>query len=65
MPPSLPVKVNDADVLAVGLVGLDVIVVSGAVMSMSQVYDAGVGSTLPALSMARTSKVCEPSASPA
>jgi hypothetical protein len=40
-------------------------VVSGAVVSTVQVLVAGVSSVLPAPSMARTRKVCSPSARPA
>ena len=36
----------------------------GAVASIVQVYEAGEPSVLPAASVARTSKVCEPSATP-
>ena len=39
------------------------IAVSGAAVSIVQVKLAGVGSTLPAASIARTEKVWEPSAS--
>jgi len=49
---------------AVGLVGLAVMVVSGAVVSTIQVKESGVASVLPAASVARTEKVCEPSSSP-
>src|SRR5918994_164420 len=40
------------------------IVVSGSVLSTSQVNSAGVGSTLPTASTAETLNVCEPSARP-
>jgi hypothetical protein len=40
-----------------------VIVVSGAAVSMVHVLAAEVASTLPTASVARTSNVCEPSAS--
>ncbi len=43
-------------------VGPEVIVVSGAIVSTVNVRAAGVGSTLPAASSARTSSVCRPSA---
>jgi hypothetical protein len=43
--------------------GPDVIAVSGSVVSTVQVLLAGLASTLPAASVARTSKVCEPAAS--
>ncbi len=36
----------------------------GAAVSIVQVKHAGVGSVLPAASVARTSKVCEPSVRP-
>jgi len=61
---SLPVNENAAEVLATGFVGLEVMLVSGAVVSMTHVYDAGVGSVLEAPSIARTWNVCEPSARP-
>ena len=38
-------------------------VVSGASVSMTQVYVSGVASTLPTVSFARTANVCEPSRS--
>ena len=41
------------------------IVVSGAAVSTVKLRDAGVGSTLPAGSVARTSNVCAPSANEA
>ena len=44
--------------------GLTVIVVCGAVVSTVHVKDAALPSVLPAGSVARTSNVCEPSASP-
>ena len=43
-----------------GSLGCAVIVVFGAVVSIVQVKLAGVGSVLPAASVARTWKVCEP-----
>ncbi len=55
-------NVNMGVALLLGLLGVEVIVVSGAVVSITQVYDAGVGSVLPKLSSVRTLKVCEPSA---
>ena len=61
--PGSLVKVNDADVLFVVPVGPPVIVVSGAAASTVNARDAGVASTLPAASMARTRNVYEPSAS--
>jgi hypothetical protein len=48
-----------------GSAGLTVIEVLGAVRSIVQVCVAGVASVLPAASVARTSKVCEPAARPA
>ena len=63
--PTSDVNENDADVEFVGLSGRDVMVVSGAVVSIVQVKLAGVASVLPARSVARTSKVCEPAARPA
>ena len=53
---------NVAVVWFVGLFGLVRIVVSGATVSTIQVCEAGVGSTFPAGSTARTWNVCEPSA---
>ena len=50
--------------LLVGPVGPDVIVVSGAVVSTVNVRVAGVASTLPAASIARTANVCSPAARP-
>jgi hypothetical protein len=41
--------------------GPESIVVSGAVVSTVQARESGVGSVLPAASVARTSKVCSPS----
>ena len=55
---------KDAPVRFVGSAGCDVMVVFGAVVSTVQVNVAGVASTLPARSVARTWKVCEPSARP-
>ena len=57
-------KSNVAVVEFVAAGGPLTIVVSGGVPSTVHVRDAGVGSTLPAASTARTSKVCEPSARP-
>jgi hypothetical protein len=58
--------VNEMVALVVATVplGAEVMVVSGATVSTVQVREAGVGSMLPATSFARTSNVCEPSASP-
>ena len=50
--------------LFVGLVGALSICVSGATVSTVQVKLAGEASVLPAASVARTWKVCEPSARP-
>ena len=54
VPVFVDVKVNDADVLDVGFDGCNVMVVLGAKVSIVQVNDAGVGSTFPAASIART-----------
>ena len=62
LPPSVDVKLNDGEVELVGFGGLAVIVVFGAVRSTVQVKLADVGSVLPAGSVARTWKVCAPSA---
>jgi hypothetical protein len=65
-PVSLEVKANEADVLFTVPEGPDVMVVSGGVVSGGgavftvQVRLAGVASTLPAVSLALTSKVWEP-----
>ena len=56
-------NVNEAVVLFTGVDGPPVIVVSGAVASTVHAREAAVWSTLPAASVARTSKVCGPSAS--
>src|SRR5262249_30956477 len=63
--PSADENVKCADVALVGLAGLlpAAIVTPGGVVSTVKVLDAGVASTLPAGSLARTVKVCEPSAS--
>ena len=68
-PGSLPLKVNDALLLFDGFDGLLSMVVSGGVVSggtvlITQVKPAGVGSVLPAASMARTWKVWLPSLRP-
>ena len=44
--------------------GPAVMLVTGAVASTDQAAEAGVASTLPAVSVARTSNVCGPSARP-
>jgi hypothetical protein len=63
----LSVEMNEkvAEVALVGSVGADVIAVSGTEVSTNQPTDAGVGSVFPAASVARTSNVCGPSATPA
>ena len=63
-PPSLAVKVKSGPAELLGSLGCAVIVVFGAVVSIVQVKLAGVGSVLPAASVARTSKVWEPSLRP-
>jgi hypothetical protein len=63
-PGSLELKLKLALVWFVGFAGEDVIIVSGGVVSTVQVCAAGVGSVLPAGSVALTSKVWLPSASP-
>jgi hypothetical protein len=67
-PASLEEKANVALVLVVVATGPESIDVSGGVVSAGasivQLQLAGVGSMLPAWSIARTSKVCEPSLSP-
>lgn len=62
--PSSDVKLNDAAEEFDALGGVDKKLVSGATVSTVQVYDAGEPSMLPAASVARTAKVCEPSAMP-
>jgi hypothetical protein len=64
LPASLLEKANVAVVSGVGSNGAESIVVSGVVTSTVQVDEAGVPSVLPASSVARTSKVCEPAAKP-
>ena len=64
MPPSaLPVNWKVAVLLLLTAVGLAVIVVSGGTVSITQVNEA-IAPVLPALSIARTRKVCAPSARP-
>ena len=53
-------KTNSALVLSVVTSGPDVMVVVGAMPSALQLHSAGVGSTLPAASLARTAKSCSP-----
>ena len=55
---------NVAEVEVLGSEGPESIVVSGAVVSIVQVWLAGLWSVLPAWSVARTEKVCEPSLRP-
>jgi class 3 adenylate cyclase len=64
-PGSVAVKEKLAAAEELGLIGDDVMVVFGAPVSTVQVYVAGVSSTFPATSVARTLKVWEPSAKPA
>jgi hypothetical protein len=63
VPISLEVKTKVAVLWLDGLGGSEVMLVSGADRSMSQVWLAGVVSTLPAVSRARTRKVCGPAES--
>jgi hypothetical protein len=56
-------KVKLAEVWFVGSAGPSAIELSGAVRSIVQEYESGLVSVLPARSMARTSKLCPPSAS--
>ena len=63
-PDSDEVKVNVAVLDERGAPGPLVIEVFGAVLSTVHVRVAGVASTLPAASLARTEKVCEPLARP-
>ena len=60
-PGSVEVNVNVGVLSLVNPVGPPVIVVSGTTESTVNVRLAGVGSMLPAVSMARSSKVCSPS----
>ncbi len=64
-PASVAVKENVGVLSLVVPVGPAVIVVSGGVVSTLNARLAGVGSVLPAVSVARTSNVCAPSASAA
>ncbi|MFP2964290.1 hypothetical protein ACLEPN_42955 [Myxococcus sp. 1LA] len=61
---SFELKSNVAVVAFVTAAGPLTMVVSGAVASTVHVRVAGVGSTLPAASTARTARVCSPSSSP-
>jgi hypothetical protein len=63
-PASLAENEKLAAVAVVGLEGAVLMVVLGGVVSMAQECVAGVGSTLPAESIALTPNVCEPSARP-
>ena len=63
-PVSLEVKLKLAEVEFVAEGGADVIVVSGGTSSMTQAWLAGVGSVLPAGSVARTSNAWAPTESP-
>ena len=62
-PVSELVKANDAELELIVPVGPLVMVVSGAAASTVNVREAGVWSTLPAASIARTRNVYVPSAS--
>src|SRR6266496_3923271 len=55
-------KPNDGEALVVSPEGPESIVVSGGAVSTVKLREAGVGSVLPAASVARTRKVWEPSA---
>jgi hypothetical protein len=63
-PASLDVNEKLGPCSADGFVGCDVIVVSGGPVSTIQVNVAGVGSALPAASVAFTENVCGPSSRP-
>ena len=63
VPGSDAVNVNCGVVTLIVPVGPDSIVVSGAAVSIVNIREAGVGSTLPAASVARTVNACVPSAS--
>ena len=65
VPASVEVNANVAEFEFEEAAGAEVIVVSGAVVSIVQVKLAGVGSTVAATSTARTWKVWLPSDSPA
>ena len=56
-------KLAEAALLSAG--GSESMFVFGAVVSIDQLKEAGVWSTLPAVSIARTSKLWDPSASAA
>ena len=59
---SLPLKVKVATASLLVLLGAESIVVSGGVVSTTHSSRAGVGSTLPAVSVARARSTCGPSA---
>lgn len=59
-----PVKAKLAPEPDDGLGGVVVSVVSGAAVSIVHVYEAGVASTLPTESIARTWNVCWPAVRP-
>ncbi len=61
-PVSLEENANVAEFVVIVPVGPESIVVFGAAVSTVKVREAGVGSTLPAVSRARTSNVCAPCA---
>jgi hypothetical protein len=63
-PASPAVKAKAAVLEATVPVGPESIVVSGAAVSSVQVSSAGVGSALPAASIARARKLCGPSERP-
>jgi hypothetical protein len=67
-PSSLAEKRNLALVLAVGSAGAESIVVTGGVVSRGfvtfQLWPAGVWSTCPSGSVARTATLCQPTARP-
>ena len=64
-PASVPEKAKLAEAALLSAGGLESMFVFGAVVSTVQLKVAGVWSTLPAWSIARTSKEWLPSASPA
>jgi hypothetical protein len=63
-PASLAVNAKLALVLVTVPLGPEVMVVSGGVVSIVQLREAGVESVLPAASVARTRKVCVPFVKP-
>ena len=64
-PASLPEKAKLAEAALLSAGGLESMLVVGAAVSIDQLKVAGVWSTLPAVSIARTSNEWAPSASPA